>query len=504
MVFIDDYTRARKVYFMKDHAAATIIEFTDKYIHDHAMVNGLHLQRLRTDCASEFLGEAYTEYCFNSGIKRETSPPYDHARNGVAERRIKELAAIARCLLTESGLGPALWAEAWEAANIIENITPSTAAPPGTLTFMNAWTGNITHLGKQRTFGAYAFVLIPRDRRTKMSANAWKRRVLSYNFDLQSWRVYRPDKNRVFVTSQVCFVESKVEALALTQSGVNRVAARAAKHAKYSKIVHASNNNDSEHDLTSETDRSNADGDLLICDSGSDDDVSSSDNNDTGDDTNNSDQSSTDTLQEGQEYSDKIRRTAYGGGKSTNTKPVSVSSKKRLPAWQAPKKRSEHIMNTHIMNTRRTAGSALLATTSRQHVNTTEVFTSGDYGSGFNMKTVRQCEQYTSAQVSELCFTDRLQQPWEKKLSAIALTASHISVDPRSRSQAMAGPFAEQRFAAEQAELQSLIDCDAFELVTPPQAAMVLNGTREYATKFKDGKLAQFKARFVADGRNQL
>jgi Integrase core domain len=263
MVFVDDYSRVGKVYFMRDHTAATIIEFTDKFIHDHAMVNGLHLQRLRTDCASEFLGEEYTEYCANSGVKRETSPPHDHARNGVAERRIKELTMIARCLLVESGLGPSLWAEAWEAANIIENITPSTAAPPGALTSMNAWTGNVTHLGKQRTFGAYAFVLIPKDKRTKMSANAWKGRVLSYNFDLQSWRVYRPDKNRVYVTSQVCFVESKVEALALTQPGINRIAARAAKHAKYSSIVHASNNNNSEHSITSEADTSSGDGDLL-------------------------------------------------------------------------------------------------------------------------------------------------------------------------------------------------------------------------------------------------
>jgi Reverse transcriptase (RNA-dependent DNA polymerase) len=157
-----------------------------------------------------------------------------------------------------------------------------------------------------------------------------------------------------------------------------------------------------------------------------------------------------------------------------------------------------------MMNTRRTAGSTLLATASRQNINTTELFTNGDYNAEFNMETIHQCTQYTSAQVSELCFEDKLQPPWARKLSAIALTASHISVDPRSRSQAMVGPFAEQWFEAEQAELQSLIDCDAFELVTPPQAAMVLNGTWVYATKFKDGVIAHFKARFVADGRNQI
>jgi hypothetical protein len=80
----------------------------------------------------------------------------------------------------------------------------------------------------------------------------------------------------------------------------------------------------------------------------------------------------------------------------------------------------------------------------RRLLATVDVKVEGDYDSEFNRETIQLCKQYATDQLTDLCFENRLHQPYTQYSSAIALTASRISVDPRSRTQAMAGPFAEQ------------------------------------------------------------
>jgi hypothetical protein len=128
IVFTDDKTRWRVIYFLKtkDEAAKKLVEYTE---HVSTLREGFKVKRLRTDGRGEFMGADFQQACRERGIRVEPSGPYSPQQNGVAERSWRTLTEMTRALLRDAGLSKSFWAEAMSTAVYIVN-RPSKATRP--------------------------------------------------------------------------------------------------------------------------------------------------------------------------------------------------------------------------------------------------------------------------------------------------------------------------------------------------------------------------------------
>ena len=88
---------------------------------------GRKLKRLRSDNGGEYKSDPFLKVCQNEGIVRHFTVPGTPQQNGVAERMNRTLVDKVRCMLSQSGLSKAFWAEALMYASHIINRLPSTA-----------------------------------------------------------------------------------------------------------------------------------------------------------------------------------------------------------------------------------------------------------------------------------------------------------------------------------------------------------------------------------------
>ena len=70
-----------------------------------------HIWRFHSDRGKEFMG-ALDEWLRDQCIVHTTTPGYDSAANGIAQRAIQEITQGIRCLLHQAGAPRELWAEA--------------------------------------------------------------------------------------------------------------------------------------------------------------------------------------------------------------------------------------------------------------------------------------------------------------------------------------------------------------------------------------------------------
>ncbi|KAM7520477.1 hypothetical protein LguiB_019439 [Lonicera macranthoides] len=65
--------------------------------------SGHKLKILRTDCGENFI-YPFLEYCKETGIRRQLTVHYSPQQNGVAERKNRTIAEMARSMLKGKGL----------------------------------------------------------------------------------------------------------------------------------------------------------------------------------------------------------------------------------------------------------------------------------------------------------------------------------------------------------------------------------------------------------------
>lgn len=115
--FVDDYSGAIAVYFLKSKNDATAA--TAKFLADMAPFG--HVKRLRSDNGTEFTCSDFKSLLISNRIKHEMSSPYAPHQNGTVERAWRSLFEMARCLLVESKLPRKLWNYAVRASAYIRN-----------------------------------------------------------------------------------------------------------------------------------------------------------------------------------------------------------------------------------------------------------------------------------------------------------------------------------------------------------------------------------------------
>jgi len=125
-VFVDEYTRWKWTYV---HARKTdIFEILQRFLLD-AQDDDNKVGAIRFDQSSDHMAEDYRTYLTKHNIKMEAPCTESHYQNGIAEKAVRDVADMARCMLNAENyrLPRDLWGWAVRYATHTQNRLPSTA-----------------------------------------------------------------------------------------------------------------------------------------------------------------------------------------------------------------------------------------------------------------------------------------------------------------------------------------------------------------------------------------
>lgn len=203
VTFIDDHTKWCEVRFVKskDEVFDAFRAFR-AYIENQT---GRKIKSFQSDNGKEFVNSRFDKYLAESGIKRRLATSYNPQQNGTAERKNRTLLDTARCLLAQSGLSSAFWAEAVLTANYIRNRCPSRVLR-GKSPFEKLY-NKLPVVKHFRDFGCDTYSLINKPNQGKVEPRSRKGIFLGYSENSKAYRVWLPKYKRVEISRDVRFVE---------------------------------------------------------------------------------------------------------------------------------------------------------------------------------------------------------------------------------------------------------------------------------------------------------
>ena len=166
----------------------------------------LRTKILRTDNGKEFKNSLVDALLAEADIIRELTCVATSHQNGVAERAIGVIFAMARTLLIDAALPPRFWGEAVMVAVHIRNRMPC-SANKGDISPFQARYGYPPDLRHLRPFGCTAYVHITAHK-TKVMPRALRGIFIGYGHDVsgqKGWRVFLPHNNSVVTSTNVTF-----------------------------------------------------------------------------------------------------------------------------------------------------------------------------------------------------------------------------------------------------------------------------------------------------------
>lgn len=233
LVIVDDCSRRASVHFLdrKDEAGQKIANF----IRQAEVQTGCHVKRIRTDNGGEFLGAQLERFLADRGIIHEKTVPYSPAQNGVAERTNRTLVETARTMLTDSKLPEEFWAEAMHTAAYVRNRCSKkiiNQKVPEEL-----YTKRHQSVKYFKTFGCLAYLFIPAGQRTKLDQRSKPAIFLGYCTDRKGYRFYDPQTDRITVSRDVTFLETKRGAMLLPGHSITEGGMNEPQHISLPKMV---------------------------------------------------------------------------------------------------------------------------------------------------------------------------------------------------------------------------------------------------------------------------
>ena len=203
LTFIDDKTHYVWVYILK-RKDQVFKQFLDWKVMVEKST-GRKLKCLRTDNGGEYTSAEFDEYLKTEGVRHELTVPKTPEQNGVAERMNRTLVEAVRSMLSDAKLPHRFWAEALSTAAYLLNRSPTTAVKG--MTPYEAWTGEKPQVDHLRAFGCRAYAQIPKDERKKLNSKSRKCVLLGYGMEMKGYRLYDPQRQKVFHSRDVIFNE---------------------------------------------------------------------------------------------------------------------------------------------------------------------------------------------------------------------------------------------------------------------------------------------------------
>ena len=205
LMFMGNHTRYVWVYPLKHKD-----EVFDRFLKWKALVeksSGRKLKVLQTDDSGEYTSTTFKDYLNAEGVCHERTVPKNPEQNGVAERQNQTLVETVRSMLIDSKLPHKFLAEALNTAAYLRNRSPTKAVDG--MTPFEAWTNVKPTVKHLRVFGCDAFVHIPKDERHKLDSKSKKCILLGYGEETKGYRLYDPEKRKVFHSRDVKFNENE-------------------------------------------------------------------------------------------------------------------------------------------------------------------------------------------------------------------------------------------------------------------------------------------------------
>ena len=163
--FVDDYTGATFVYFLK--AKSDAVHALKKFLSDIAPYGtvGHIISRFRSDNGGEFVGKQFEQVLTDNKINHEFSAPNSPHQNGTAERNWRSLFEMARGMIIGSNLPQSFWTYAIMAAAHIRNRMYSQRIKD---TPYHLLTGKRPSISKLHTFGTICLLRVQPRQQTEI------------------------------------------------------------------------------------------------------------------------------------------------------------------------------------------------------------------------------------------------------------------------------------------------------------------------------------------------
>lgn len=203
LVLIDDYSKAGKVYTIKEKNE--VYDCIVTYINQLENLTGKRTKRLRCDNGREFLNKDIYNFVKEKGIYIEPCPPYVHELNGTAERYNRSVMDVARCLLTDAKIHDRFWPEVVKTAVYLKNRTLANTMEEKTP--YEIMLGEKPDISNLRLYGSRVFVRVPEVRRR----SKWDRKAdlgVLVGYENVGYRVLI--NNKVVIARHVDIIEENV------------------------------------------------------------------------------------------------------------------------------------------------------------------------------------------------------------------------------------------------------------------------------------------------------
>lgn len=206
VTFIDDKSHFTCIYFLRKRSE--VFEKFKEYLSYAERQTRQQLQVLRSDNGGEYVSEQFNDFYKQNGIHRNFSITYTPQRNGVAEKRNKDLNNATQSLLHAASLPKVYWAEGVVVAVHTQNRLPSKKIPG--FTPFELWTGQKPDLKHLKVFGCLAYAHVPDQLRRKWDPKSERLMFIGYSNTVKGFKLINPQTRKVIYARNVIFKENEM------------------------------------------------------------------------------------------------------------------------------------------------------------------------------------------------------------------------------------------------------------------------------------------------------
>lgn len=167
---------------------------------------GITIKFLQSDNGTEYVNHEFTKYCNSLGIQQRFSCPHTPQQNGLAERKHRHIATMARNLLLTSGAPHKLWVEAVLTSVYLINLLPTSVLNWDTP--HHCLYGSPPSYSSLRVFGCSCFPYLGTYVSDKLSSRSIECVFLGYSPQHRGYRCLDPNTGRLYVSRHVIFNEN--------------------------------------------------------------------------------------------------------------------------------------------------------------------------------------------------------------------------------------------------------------------------------------------------------
>lgn len=210
IVFVDECTRYKRVYFVKNPDAEQVGRAIEKYFAElNAQIKSTPERplpaRLHSDKGGAYTSELVQKLLLRSKCAFSCAQTGYHQQNGLAEKSIQDIQGMARAMLKSSNSPDCLWAEAANNAVYVQNRTYKRSVSK---TPYEALTGTKPNLAHIRPFGVLAMLHLPPKTRNKLNVRSIVMKLVGHTEQSVNYRLVDRNYKKVVVETNIQFIKN--------------------------------------------------------------------------------------------------------------------------------------------------------------------------------------------------------------------------------------------------------------------------------------------------------